>query len=70
MFSIFRKRTKTTVESTPISEFVRNASSAKKKKVYVAALKRASESQNKVVARHKERGSGRSESANPDECLT
>jgi hypothetical protein len=70
MFSIFRKKSKPTVESTPLSEFVRKASSAKKKRVYVTALKRASETQNKVVARQKERGSDHSDSAHPDECLT
>jgi hypothetical protein len=56
MFSIFRRRKKTAaVESTPLSEFIRNASSAKKKQVYVTALKRASDAQNKVVSRSGER---------------
>jgi hypothetical protein len=54
-FPFFRRRKKKAVESTPLSEFVRNTSSAKKKRVYETALKRASESQNKVV----ERTSGR-----------
>ena len=50
MFSFFKRTTKAAVKSTPLSEFVRSKS-ADKKQVYVAALKRASESQNKVVER-------------------
>jgi hypothetical protein len=54
MFSFFKRRKKVAVASTPLSEFVRS-SAAKKKQVYVAALKRASDAQNKVVARNPER---------------
>lgn len=54
MFSFFRKRTKPVV-STPLSDFVRNASAKQKKKVYVAALKKASDAQNKVVERTESR---------------
>jgi hypothetical protein len=50
MFFFFKRPTKPAVKSTPLSEFVRSKS-ADKKQVYVAALKRASESQNKVVER-------------------
>jgi len=50
MFSFFKRATKPAVKSTPLSEFVRSKS-ADKKQVYVAALKRASESQNKAVER-------------------
>jgi hypothetical protein len=49
MFSFLKR--KKTVKATPLSEFVRNASSAEKKKIYVAALKKASDEQNEVVAR-------------------
>lgn len=45
MFS-FRKSKRS---STPLSDFVRNASASEKKKVYVVALKKASDAQNKVV---------------------
>jgi hypothetical protein len=38
------------VSSTPLSEFVRS-SSAEKKKVYSTVLKKASDSQNQVIAR-------------------
>lgn len=55
MFSIFKRRRKAAVKSTPLSEFVRNTSSAKKKQVYVTALKRASEAQNKLVERNSAR---------------
>jgi hypothetical protein len=56
MFSFFKRRpAKPAVSSTPLSEFVRKASSAKKKRVFVTALKRASDSQNKVVKRRRER---------------
>jgi len=51
MFSFFRRGKKKAVESTPLSEFVRNTSASKKKRVYVTALKRASAAQNKVVER-------------------
>jgi hypothetical protein len=50
---IFRRRETVAVESTAFSDFFRNASSREKKKVYEAALKRASEAQNKVVERHR-----------------
>lgn len=46
MFS-FRKSKRT--PATPLSNFVRNASASEKKKVYVVALKRASDAQNEVV---------------------
>jgi hypothetical protein len=39
------------VSSTPFSEFIRTASSEDKKKVYSKVLRRASESQNEVLAR-------------------
>ncbi len=54
MFSFLKRRKKAAVKSTPLSDFVR-APSAKKKKVYVTALKRASEAQNKVVERNSAR---------------
>jgi hypothetical protein len=39
------------VSSTPFSEFIRTASSEDKKKLYSKVLRRASESQNEVLAR-------------------
>jgi hypothetical protein len=50
MFFFFKRSAKPAVKSTPLSEFVRSKSAAKKQ-VYVAALKRASESQNSMVDR-------------------
>ena len=40
-----------TVPATALSYFVRETDAADKKRVYVAALKRASEAQNAIVAR-------------------
>ena len=40
-----------TVVSTPFSEFIRNASSAEKKRVYKRVLKKVSEIQNRVLMR-------------------
>ena len=37
------------VASTPFSEFIRNASSAEKKRVYTQVMKKASERQNRVL---------------------
>lgn len=48
---MFFKRKPKTVASTPFSEFIRNASSAEKKRVYKRVLEMASESQNRVLAR-------------------
>ena len=48
--SLFKRKTKA-VASTPFSEFIRNASSAEKKRVYKRVLEKASESQNRVLAR-------------------
>ena len=47
MFSRKRK----TVASTPLSDFVRKTSSGEKKRVYIAALKKASAEQNNVIER-------------------
>lgn len=38
-----------TVKSTSFSEFIRNASSKEKKRVYSDVLKKATEAQNKVI---------------------
>lgn len=48
MFS--RKPKMEPVVSTPFSEFIRNASSAEKKRVYTQVMKRASERQNRLLA--------------------
>ena len=45
----------TDVSSTPFSEFIRTASSEDKKKLYSKVLRRASESQNEVLARVNEK---------------
>lgn len=47
---IFKSKPKI-VPSTPFSEFIRNASSAEKKRIYKRVLEKASESQNRVLAR-------------------
>ena len=45
------KRKPKAVDSTPLSEFIRNASSAEKKRVYKTVLKKATESQNRLLSR-------------------
>ena len=45
------KRKTKVVASTPFSEFIRNASSAEKKRVYKRVLEKASERQNRILAR-------------------
>jgi len=47
---IFKSKPKA-VTSTPFSEFIRNASSAEKKRIYKRVLEKAAESQNRVLAR-------------------
>src|SRR3989344_8029027 len=47
---LFKRKSKP-VASTPFSEFIRNASSAEKKRVYKRVLEKATESQNRVLAR-------------------
>lgn len=48
---VSRKRKSRTAVSTPFSEFIRNASSAEKKRVYKRVLKKASERQNRLLTR-------------------
>jgi hypothetical protein len=48
MLTLFKKPQP--VGSTRFSEFIRNASSSEKKRVYTEVLKKASERQNAVVA--------------------
>jgi hypothetical protein len=43
------KKSPPVVESTPFADFIRNASSAERKRVYGRVLKKASERQNRVV---------------------
>ena len=45
---LFRSRLKTE-NSSPFSEFIRNASSAEKKRVYERVLKKATERQNRLL---------------------
>jgi hypothetical protein len=47
---MFRAKPKI-LASTPFSDFIRNASSAEKKRVYKQVLKKATESQNRLLAR-------------------
>ncbi len=47
---LFKRKPKPAT-STPLSEFIRNASSREKKRVYKQVLERASESQNRVLSR-------------------
>jgi hypothetical protein len=47
---MFKNSKAQVVESTPFSDFIRNASSAEKKRVYDRVLKAASERQNELVA--------------------
>lgn len=49
MFTL--KRKSKIVDSTPFSEFIRNASSREKKRVYKHVLEKASERQNRVLAK-------------------
>lgn len=51
---IFRPKPRT-VPSTPISEFVRNASSRDKKRVYKIVLEKATEEQRRVLREAAER---------------
>ena len=46
-----RKPKANTVTSTQFSDFIRNASSAEKKRVYTQVMKKASERQNRVLAK-------------------
>ncbi|MHB1799667.1 MAG: hypothetical protein ACYCUI_15440 [Vulcanimicrobiaceae bacterium] len=49
MFVMFSKRTPSS--SSSISEFIRNSSSREKKRVYTTVLQKATERQNRVVAK-------------------
>ena len=48
---MFRSKPKI-LASTPFSDFIRNASSAEKKRVYTAVMKKATEHQNRILARY------------------
>jgi hypothetical protein len=48
MPSMFRAKLKL-VASTPFSDFIRNASSAEKKRVYTKVMKKASERRNRLL---------------------
>lgn len=50
MFNPFKRRPADVLASTAFSDFIRNASSAEKKKVYTEVMKKASERQNAVLA--------------------
>jgi len=48
---MFRAKLKI-VASTPFSDFIRNASSAEKKRVYAKVMKKATEHQNRILAQY------------------
>lgn len=48
---MFFNRKPKPVASTPLSDFIRNASAREKKRVYKQVLEKATESQNRVLAR-------------------
>jgi len=48
--SLFQRKPKP-ASSTPFSEFIRNASSREKKRVYKQVLEKATESQNRLLSR-------------------
>lgn len=47
MLSLFKKTKR--VESTPFSDFIRNAKAAEKKRVYTVVLEKATERQNALI---------------------
>lgn len=49
--AILKSKLRTTVESTRFSEFIRNASSKEKKRVYSDVIRKATEMQNGVISR-------------------
>jgi hypothetical protein len=49
---MFRAKLKL-VASTPFSDFIRNASSAEKKRVYTEVMKKATERQSRILALYK-----------------
>lgn len=51
LVSMFFNRKPKPVASTPLSDFIRNASAREKKRVYKQVLEKATESQNRVLAR-------------------
>lgn len=51
LLSMFFMRKPKPVASTPFSEFIRNASAREKKRVYKQVLEKATESQNRILAR-------------------
>lgn len=52
MNRFFRKPSVKPVRSTPFSEFIRNASSAEKKRVYTVVMRKATERQNRTLAEY------------------
>lgn len=51
MPSVFRAKLKPVV-STPFSDFIRNASSAEKKRVYTKVMRKTTERQNQILAQY------------------
>ncbi|WP_272991526.1 hypothetical protein [Spongiibacter tropicus] len=54
--NLFGTKTKV-ASSTPLSDFLRNASSGEKKKVYARVISQASERQREVIAAYTEKAS-------------
>lgn len=48
----FRQPSPIPMDSTPFSEFIRNASSAEKKRVYTEVMRKATERQNRILAEY------------------
>lgn len=52
MNRFFRQPSPEPIRSTPFSEFIRNASSAEKKRVYTEVMRKATERQNRILAEY------------------
>jgi len=63
MNMFFSKPSVKSVRSTPFSEFIRNASSAEKKRVYTDVIRKATERQNRVLAEYQAKLRARGQSA-------
>lgn len=63
MNMFFRKPSVKSVRSTPFSEFIRNALSAEKKRVYKQVLEKATERQNQILAQYQAKLRVRGQSA-------
>lgn len=53
MKMFFSKPSVKPIRSTPFSEFIRNASSAEKKRVYTEVMRKATERQNRLLTEYR-----------------